>query len=178
MQTPIPECADDDTLGPVLAWMAEHLDQPITVEELARRAAVSPRTFARRFVAGTGPRRARPAGRASAPTPPPAALNAPWSSSPPRPAARGDHDRAHERRDHGAPTARPLMFRAWCAAEGTEVLLTARRIHAVRRVGDRVEFWFTCWCGHRGHVVDAAGPPRHAGAIVSEQADMASLASA
>lgn len=54
VQTPVPECADDDPLGPVLGWMATHLDQPVTVEQLARRAALSPRTFARRFVATTG----------------------------------------------------------------------------------------------------------------------------
>ena len=50
----IPACADDDPLGPVLAWMIDHLDEPVTVDQLARRAALSPRTFARRFVAVTG----------------------------------------------------------------------------------------------------------------------------
>lgn len=54
VQTPMPECAKDDPLGPVLSWMAEHLDAAVTVEDLARRAALSPRTFARRFVATTG----------------------------------------------------------------------------------------------------------------------------
>ena len=34
--------------------MLEHLDDPVTVDDLARRAAMSPRTFARRFVAETG----------------------------------------------------------------------------------------------------------------------------
>src|SRR6266568_7463592 len=38
-----------DTVGEVLVWMAEHLDQEVTVEELAARAHMSPRTFARRF---------------------------------------------------------------------------------------------------------------------------------
>lgn len=43
-----------ESLGPVLTWMLENLDQAFTVDELARRAAMSPRTFARRFVAETG----------------------------------------------------------------------------------------------------------------------------
>jgi transcriptional regulator GlxA family with amidase domain len=43
-----------ESLGPVLTWMLEHLDEPHTVDTLARRAAMSPRTFARRFVAETG----------------------------------------------------------------------------------------------------------------------------
>ncbi|WP_242433455.1 DJ-1/PfpI family protein, partial [Streptomyces sp. Root264] len=36
-----------DTVGEVLAWMEQHLDQEITVERLAERAHMSPRTFAR-----------------------------------------------------------------------------------------------------------------------------------
>jgi AraC family transcriptional regulator, transcriptional activator FtrA len=43
-----------ESLGPVLTWMVEHLDEAVTVDDLARRAAMSPRTFARRFVAETG----------------------------------------------------------------------------------------------------------------------------
>lgn len=54
VDVPVPDCPTDDPLGPVLAWMAENVDQPLTVEHLARRAALSPRTFARRFVAVTG----------------------------------------------------------------------------------------------------------------------------
>ena len=37
-----------------LAWLQEHLDEAVTVEDLARRSAMSPRTFARRFRAVTG----------------------------------------------------------------------------------------------------------------------------
>jgi transcriptional regulator GlxA family with amidase domain len=44
----------DDPLGVVLGWMLEHLDEPLSVETLARRAAMSPRNFARRFRAVTG----------------------------------------------------------------------------------------------------------------------------
>ena len=36
-------------LAPVLLWAQNHLAQPLRVEELARRAAMSPRTFARQF---------------------------------------------------------------------------------------------------------------------------------
>lgn len=43
-----------DALGQVLAWARRHLDRPLTVAELARRAHQSPRTFARRFVEATG----------------------------------------------------------------------------------------------------------------------------
>jgi len=42
------------TLAPLLSWMLEHLDQPLTVEMLAARSHTSPRTFARRFRAETG----------------------------------------------------------------------------------------------------------------------------
>jgi transcriptional regulator GlxA family with amidase domain len=43
-----------DTLDEVLAWMSEHLDRDLTVETLAARAHMSPRTFARRFRSETG----------------------------------------------------------------------------------------------------------------------------
>ncbi|QNS04208.1 helix-turn-helix domain-containing protein [Streptomyces xanthii] len=43
-----------DTVGEVLAWMERNLDRPVTVEELAARALMSPRTFARRFQQETG----------------------------------------------------------------------------------------------------------------------------
>ncbi|MFF7201493.1 MULTISPECIES: GlxA family transcriptional regulator [unclassified Streptomyces] len=43
-----------DTVGDVLAWMERHLDREMTVEQLAERAHMSPRTFARRFQQETG----------------------------------------------------------------------------------------------------------------------------
>ncbi|MEU2153970.1 helix-turn-helix domain-containing protein [Streptomyces sp. NPDC019396] len=43
-----------DTVGEVLAWMERHLDREMTVEHLAARAHMSPRTFARRFQQETG----------------------------------------------------------------------------------------------------------------------------
>ncbi|QKW08216.1 helix-turn-helix domain-containing protein [Streptomyces sp. NA04227] len=49
----VPE-TDDRGLAPVLEWARAHLQQPLTVEELARRAAMSPRTFYRRLHAATG----------------------------------------------------------------------------------------------------------------------------
>jgi transcriptional regulator GlxA family with amidase domain len=43
-----------DTLAEVIEWMERHLDQQTSVDELAQLAAMSPRTFARRFVRETG----------------------------------------------------------------------------------------------------------------------------
>ena len=43
-----------DTVGEVLVWMERHLDEDVTVEQLAERAHMSPRTFARRFQQETG----------------------------------------------------------------------------------------------------------------------------
>jgi transcriptional regulator GlxA family with amidase domain len=43
-----------DTLGEVTQWMLRNLDQPVTVDQMASLAAMSPRTFARRFVQETG----------------------------------------------------------------------------------------------------------------------------
>lgn len=53
VETPIP-ASTADSLAPLLAWMSEHLEQDQPVAGLAARAAMSPRTFARRFVAETG----------------------------------------------------------------------------------------------------------------------------
>lgn len=50
---PVP-VTESESLSPILEWMLEHLAQPHTVSDLARRAAMSSRTFARRFVAETG----------------------------------------------------------------------------------------------------------------------------
>lgn len=43
-----------DSFALVTEWMLEHLDEDLTVEQLARRAHMSARTFARRFRAETG----------------------------------------------------------------------------------------------------------------------------
>ncbi|MBY8881716.1 helix-turn-helix domain-containing protein [Actinacidiphila acidipaludis] len=50
---PLPRATSDPVAG-VLAWMERHLDREVTVEELAARAHMSPRTFARRFQQETG----------------------------------------------------------------------------------------------------------------------------
>ncbi|HEX9353420.1 MAG TPA: helix-turn-helix domain-containing protein [Streptosporangiaceae bacterium] len=47
----MPAC---DTLGDVISWMQRHLGEPVTVRQLATRARMSERTFARRFVQETG----------------------------------------------------------------------------------------------------------------------------
>jgi transcriptional regulator GlxA family with amidase domain len=53
VDTPVSQSACD-TLGEVIEWMQRNLDQVVTVDVLARLAAMSPRTFARRFVQETG----------------------------------------------------------------------------------------------------------------------------
>ncbi|MFI1015021.1 helix-turn-helix domain-containing protein [Streptomyces sp. NPDC020965] len=45
---------DDEGLAPVLEWARAGLHQPLTVDDLARRAAMSPRTFYRRLQESTG----------------------------------------------------------------------------------------------------------------------------
>lgn len=50
---PLPEC-ENDSLAATLSWVQAHLEDPISVMDLAGRAAMSPRTFARRFRATTG----------------------------------------------------------------------------------------------------------------------------
>jgi AraC family transcriptional activator FtrA len=51
---PMPDPDDDAPLGDVLGWMLEHVGEDLSVEQLARQARTSPRTFARRFRAVTG----------------------------------------------------------------------------------------------------------------------------
>jgi transcriptional regulator GlxA family with amidase domain len=50
---PLPT-APADSLAEVIGWMEGHLDQQVTVGQLAVRAHMSPRSFARRFVQETG----------------------------------------------------------------------------------------------------------------------------
>ena len=54
VEAPMPECADDDPIAAVCDWMVVHLGEELSVDRLARRALMSPRTFARRFRAATG----------------------------------------------------------------------------------------------------------------------------
>ncbi|MER6994773.1 helix-turn-helix domain-containing protein [Streptomyces sp. NPDC000410] len=53
IEAPVPP-SDDDSLSPVLQWAVEHLADPLTVDVLARRARMSPRTFHRRLQEATG----------------------------------------------------------------------------------------------------------------------------
>ncbi|MDT0611685.1 GlxA family transcriptional regulator [Streptomyces lancefieldiae] len=53
IERPLPP-SSCDTVGEVLAWMEQHLDEEVTVDQLAARAHMSPRTFARRFQQETG----------------------------------------------------------------------------------------------------------------------------
>jgi AraC family transcriptional activator FtrA len=53
VELPIPE-RTGDSLEPVLTWMLENLATDHTVAALAKRAQMSERTFARRFVGETG----------------------------------------------------------------------------------------------------------------------------
>ena len=52
--SPVPDMAASDLFPDTFAWMQSHLDRPLTVPDLARRSAMSSRTFARRFLATTG----------------------------------------------------------------------------------------------------------------------------
>lgn len=52
IEMPLPPAGYE--LSDLIDWAQAHLDRPLTVETLAARAAMSPRTFARRFKALTG----------------------------------------------------------------------------------------------------------------------------
>jgi transcriptional regulator GlxA family with amidase domain len=54
IETPMPAPDAGDLLADTIGWLRGHLDQPVTTDELAARAVMSPRTFARRFLASTG----------------------------------------------------------------------------------------------------------------------------
>jgi len=55
VEQPVPHSTDvEGDLRAVLEWVEGNLARHLTVDELARRAAMTPRTFARRFKAATG----------------------------------------------------------------------------------------------------------------------------
>lgn len=54
IEAPVPDSGDDARLAAALEWAAGNLHRTVPVEELAARALMSPRTFARRFKAATG----------------------------------------------------------------------------------------------------------------------------
>jgi AraC family transcriptional regulator, transcriptional activator FtrA len=54
IDTPMPVLDNSNLFAGAVAWLQGHLGEQVTVEQLAARSAMSPRTFARRFVASTG----------------------------------------------------------------------------------------------------------------------------
>lgn len=54
IDAPMPELDSSSLLGGTVRWLQEHLDEPVSVEDLAARSVMSPRTFARQFLASTG----------------------------------------------------------------------------------------------------------------------------
>jgi AraC family transcriptional regulator, transcriptional activator FtrA len=54
IDAPMPALDRSSLFAGTVDWLQEHLHEEVTVEDLAARAAMSPRTFARRFLAGTG----------------------------------------------------------------------------------------------------------------------------
>jgi transcriptional regulator GlxA family with amidase domain len=54
IEAPLPRRPDAATLQPLLTWLIENLEAQSTVEDLAARVHMAPRTFARRFRAETG----------------------------------------------------------------------------------------------------------------------------
>jgi AraC family transcriptional activator FtrA len=54
IEQPLPGLDDAHLFADTVTWVQEHLEVPVTVEDLAQRSAMSPRTFARRFQAATG----------------------------------------------------------------------------------------------------------------------------
>ncbi len=53
IERPVPEARDSSTQG-LLEWLLEHLEAEHSVDSMAKRQLMSPRTFARRFTAETG----------------------------------------------------------------------------------------------------------------------------
>ena len=51
---PVPDVPYRDGIRPLLEWLREHLHEPVSVDDLARLAVMSPRTLARRFRDTTG----------------------------------------------------------------------------------------------------------------------------
>lgn len=54
VDVPVPEPRRGEGLGDVLSYAAAHLGEPLSVDDLADRALMSPRSFARHFRAETG----------------------------------------------------------------------------------------------------------------------------
>lgn len=54
IETPVPEPTTDGQIAAGMAWALEHLNTPITLDELARKSTLSRRSYLRRFAKATG----------------------------------------------------------------------------------------------------------------------------
>jgi transcriptional regulator GlxA family with amidase domain len=54
IERPVPQSRSDDRLAGVIAWALAHLEQPLALDTLAERAAMSRRNFTRHFRQATG----------------------------------------------------------------------------------------------------------------------------
>jgi transcriptional regulator GlxA family with amidase domain len=54
IDAPMPELDTSSLFADTVSWLQEHMNEAVTVEDLAARSIMSPRTFARRFLASTG----------------------------------------------------------------------------------------------------------------------------
>ena len=54
IEQPLPQSRADDRLSGVIAWALKHLNQPLSLDALADRAAMSRRSFTRHFKQSTG----------------------------------------------------------------------------------------------------------------------------
>ncbi|MEH3130339.1 MAG: helix-turn-helix domain-containing protein [Mycolicibacterium neoaurum] len=54
IENPVPEPAVDGRIAAGMAWALEHLDRPITLDELAERSSLSRRSYLRQFAKATG----------------------------------------------------------------------------------------------------------------------------
>lgn len=54
VSAPLPPPGDPEPFSQTMEWMLEHLDEDLSVDKMAARAFMSPRTFARRFKDATG----------------------------------------------------------------------------------------------------------------------------
>jgi AraC family transcriptional regulator, transcriptional activator FtrA len=54
IETPIPEPATDGRIAAGMAWALEHLDRPLSLDDLAAQSALSRRSYLRQFAKATG----------------------------------------------------------------------------------------------------------------------------
>jgi len=98
----------------LIEWMRAHVSEPLTVERLADRAAMSPRHFARAFTADTGTTPARP-----------------WSASGWRPPGLRSSRAPH--RSSRSPSPAVLATEGACAVPSCAPLASRRRRCAAQR---------------------------------------------